>query len=415
MTGDGLLVRVHPPGGVLTAEQALAIADAAEACGNGHLNGTGRGNLQIRGVTDATYPALVAVLKAIGLAEPESGGPPWPIIVSPFRGLDPRDRLDSRALAEAVESEVRALGGLPDKVAVAVDGGGAFALDHVGADLLLVAVGTDTGPAVAVGVATPAGHLWIGTAPAEKVPASVRALLAGFGQMLGQGRTQVRRICDLEPALRSELALAATLGGVMVPPERPSVRQAGLIEQSDGHAALLVGLPFGQCAFAQLAAVAVLAARFGNGEVRPSFTRGLLLPGIALENTERVRDAVRRAGLIVDVDDPWLGLKACPGAPACGSAHTPAPEDAARLAQAAISLLRTGATIHVSACAKGCAHPGRADLTLIGSPDGAYAVVVGGGTRDAPTARLPIEQISARLRRLETCGDLDRVFGKAAP
>ena len=39
-TGDGLLVRVHPPGGALSAAQARALADAAEACGNGLLDVT---------------------------------------------------------------------------------------------------------------------------------------------------------------------------------------------------------------------------------------------------------------------------------------------------------------------------------------------------------------------------------------
>src|SRR4051794_29348776 len=69
-TDDGLLVRLHPPAGALTADQARAVAGAARACGNGHLDVTGRGNLQIRGVRVESHPALVERLAAVGLVEP---------------------------------------------------------------------------------------------------------------------------------------------------------------------------------------------------------------------------------------------------------------------------------------------------------------------------------------------------------
>src|SRR5215212_9191261 len=69
-TGDGLLVRLHPPGGALTAQQARAVADAARACGNGFLDVTGRGNLQLRGVREESHAALVERLAAVGLVEP---------------------------------------------------------------------------------------------------------------------------------------------------------------------------------------------------------------------------------------------------------------------------------------------------------------------------------------------------------
>ena len=61
-TGDGLLVRLHPPGGALGAAQARAVAEAARACGNGLLDVTGRGNLQIRGVREETHADLVGRL-----------------------------------------------------------------------------------------------------------------------------------------------------------------------------------------------------------------------------------------------------------------------------------------------------------------------------------------------------------------
>ena len=99
-TGDGLLVRVHPPGGVLSAAQACSLADAAEVCGNGLLDVTARGNLQIRGVSETTHPAVLERLSAIGLLEDEAAEGPYRLtLTSPLAGIDPGARFDTAALA----------------------------------------------------------------------------------------------------------------------------------------------------------------------------------------------------------------------------------------------------------------------------------------------------------------------------
>ena len=69
-TGDGLLVRLHPPGGALAPAQARAVAEAARACGNGLIDVTGRGNLQLRGVREETHAELVGrLIRAFPLQE----------------------------------------------------------------------------------------------------------------------------------------------------------------------------------------------------------------------------------------------------------------------------------------------------------------------------------------------------------
>ena len=57
-SGDGLLVRVKPFGGRLQAAALAALAEAVAAYGNGVVQLTSRGNLQIRGVHDV--PAAFA-------------------------------------------------------------------------------------------------------------------------------------------------------------------------------------------------------------------------------------------------------------------------------------------------------------------------------------------------------------------
>jgi precorrin-3B synthase len=85
-----------------------------------------------------------------------------------------------------------------------------------------------------------------------------------------------------------------------------------------------------------------------------------------------------------------------------------------RLASARSDLLAQGTNLHVSGCPKGCAHPGRADLTLVGRADGRYDVVPGGSTRDVSTLHLSIDEIMTRLLLSKTSADLRRAFPERA-
>jgi precorrin-3B synthase len=174
--------------------------------------------------------------------------------------------------------------------------------------------------------------------------------------------------------------------------------------------AVLLALPFGRCSTQQLVQVAEWSKRFGNGELRLSFTRGILLPKVADEHIPALIDEAGCAGFITESNDARLSLIACAGRPDCGGAFTTAPADALRIAEACGNLLREGATVHVSGCPKGCAHPGKADITLVGRDDGRYDVVPDGSTRDASFLHLSIDEIMSRLLPLNTLDDLHSSF-----
>src|SRR3954467_12394406 len=70
-TGDGLLVRVKPQGGVVSAAAARALAAAAARCGNGTLELTARANVQVRGLQPHTVHPFAAAIVAAGLAHPD--------------------------------------------------------------------------------------------------------------------------------------------------------------------------------------------------------------------------------------------------------------------------------------------------------------------------------------------------------
>src|SRR5690606_38730248 len=58
--GDGLLVRIRPPAGRLSAAQARGIAGVASRYGNGVIDISNRANLQVQGVRSEYHDALLS-------------------------------------------------------------------------------------------------------------------------------------------------------------------------------------------------------------------------------------------------------------------------------------------------------------------------------------------------------------------
>ena len=129
-TGDGLLVRVKPPLGRVTAGAAWTLAAGAVAHGNGQIELTGRGALQFRGLTAASAAQFAAMVVGLGLGHADAAVERRrSVLVSPLAGIDPGVAAGTIRVAEALEAAIvgdRGLEGLPGKFGFAVDGGGAL-------------------------------------------------------------------------------------------------------------------------------------------------------------------------------------------------------------------------------------------------------------------------------------------------
>ncbi len=147
-TGDGLLVRVNPPGARLTPKAARALAEAALLHGNGIIELTQRGNLQLRGLSPRSAAPFAAAIRAAGLALPLAQEARRPIMPPPLLGADPglvpRAAAFTARLEHACLTDPR-LAGLPAKFAIAVEAGGILANRPVAADLVAWTDGTNHG------------------------------------------------------------------------------------------------------------------------------------------------------------------------------------------------------------------------------------------------------------------------------
>lgn len=386
-TGDGLLARVHPPLGRLSAAQARAVAEGARRFGNGHVDVTARANLQIRGVTPETQGALAGYLSTVGLGDVRcDGGPQRLTLTGPLFARD--------ALAEAVEAAGRATPGLPPKTLVAIEDEGPFGLGDADADLHLRVTGPN---AIAWALAGPDGPVWY--APAT----TAWALTHVVDSLRVLAESGARRMRDLDPAHR------AGLGGTRMPPPTPIPPLMPGLHDLEDRTALAVETAFGRCTADGLDRLAHWSDRVASPNLTLSPTRGFVLVSRDRDAAARARDALGGQGFIHAADDPRGQVAACPGAPACASGSTPTLSDAARLAEA---LRGTDIAAHVSGCAKGCAHPGPAALTLVGHA-GRYDVVLHGRPDGEPTAQLSFEAALDRVRKADSASTLDRAFALA--
>lgn len=387
-TGDGWLVRLHPPEARLTPAQLRRIAALAREHGNGLIEISARGNMQLRGVTPQSHPRLVATLLSERLVDEHDGdGPQRLTLVSPLAG-SASALIDAPALASEIEARTRAVTGLPAKVSVIVDDGGASPLDAFAGDIRIVG----TGPGIAL-IAV-ADRIWLGPVAADLIDKAVAGVLGRFAALRAQAPEAIRRLHDLPP---DALATLSDLPATPPPAPRPAPRRAGLFTlEADGFAAL-IGLPFGRTDAATLDRLGTAAEAHGCSDIRLSPWRGIAFRGMGEAEAAALLPFAGSLDLIIRDDDPRLSVQACAGAPACLRAETPAMADAARLAEAIAPLLAGGLTLHVSGCVKSCARPGASDLTLVGH-EGRYGVVIGGTARDGVTAELDLSGIMARLQ-----------------
>ena len=403
MSGDGLIVRVKPRGMTLPVGRAIGLAAAAARHGNELLDLTARANLQIRGVTEASLPALTVELDALGLLDADAGAEARRnVLASPLMGLDAGAASDIRPVVAALEAALtgaEGLDALPSKFGFAVSDGGAMALDGVSADVRFDAM-PDGGFALRLDGDDGVTGLCAAADVAEVALGLARAFVAASAL-----DTALHRMHDLVGSIgTAEILARAGLDGVdPASPLSAQTEPPRYVGRLAVAGVLGVAAPFGRLDAAQLDALARSAARADATELRVTPWRALLIPGLAPAALERLAAECAAAGWIVEPSDPRLRVAACAGAPGCRRGTTPVLDDAVALAP--LLAPGRGVALHVSGCAKGCAYPGPAPLTLV-AVEGRYSLVADGRAADPPVVA-GLDAAEAR-RLLKTILRLDR-------
>jgi precorrin-3B synthase len=394
-TGDGLLVRILPTGTISLAAFA-ALCEAARRHGNGIIEVTSRGNIQVRGLSDVSAPEFADAVAALDIAANDS----VPVLCDALAGLEAAETFNSAPLAAELRHAMAQRGcaaNLSPKVSVVVDGGGPIGLADIAADIRLRAdcTGGDVRFHVSLGGdethATPLGHI----APAHAVEAALRLcdVIARHGRaarardiLAGGGAAALREAIDafVLPSLpRHNRSSPSTSVAI------------GTFPLRNGTTARGIGLAFGHTDASSLERLIEAAQAAGAIGLRTAPGRTLLALGVTAASASAFAVTAAGLGFVVEADDPRRGVIACAGAPVCASAYIAS--RALAPAIAATGAPRIG-TVHISGCAKGCARSAAAALTAIGTAEGC-ALVAHGSVRDTPFVTVPVKELIAAIER----------------
>ena len=370
---DGYLARVRLPGGLIGAGPMRVLERLASELGDGRVELTSRGNVQLRGLAaDASGP-LTDELARAGLFPSPSHDLVRNVLASPLAGLDGGPELT--AIVQGLDAALCArprLAELPGRFLFAVDDGRGD-VAGLGADVLaqMRADGPVVNGLAVRGAAT--GHAATGHAAAAEVVTVMLACAEAFLDVRAAEGGTAWRIADLadgparvRAAVAARLRLAAAAqppGGSPAPAARsvgPAARPVGVVGPG-GTAAVLLA-PLGRLTTVQLT---WLADRVGGRPARITPWRSVVLPDVP-DAAGLIRDAAG-FGFGVDAASPWLRVTACAGlaglrkragrrAGRCGGLRRP-------LAGADRARQRVHPALRPARC-----HPGRRDRHQRGLP-----------------------------------------------
>jgi precorrin-3B synthase len=369
---DGFLARVRLPGGLASGDQLRALARVAGELGDGRVELTSRGNVQLRGLAMAAASPLTSELFQAGLLPSLSHDRVRNVLASPLAGLDRGPDLTGivRSLDAALCARPR-LAELPGRFLFAIDDGRG---DVAGLGADVVATVRANG-AVVNGLAVHAAG-----APGRLRDGVVDVMLA-FAEAFLDLRAELGgtawRVADLpDGAERGRAAVAARLGLAAAPGERGTAtgaRPVGLVAREtagtgesaasvrdDGRSSAVLIAPLGRLTAAQLTWV---ADRVAGRAARVTPWRSVVLPD--LDDAAGVLRAAAGLGFGTDDGSPWLRVTACAGRPGCASALADVQADAAGFAAR-----WPGRVVHVSGCGRHCGRPAATEIDVTATSEG---------------------------------------------
>ncbi|MEV6558794.1 precorrin-3B synthase [Nocardia sp. NPDC051756] len=313
---DGPLARIRVPGGRVEPGQLVALAEAARELGDGNIELTSRGNIQLRQVRDAGE--LTGRLEAAGLLPSHSHERVRNIVASPLSGRI-GGSADVHGFVPVLDAGLLAaprLAELPGRVLFTLDDGRGD-VSGLGGDIGVHATGTDEFALILAGRDS---GIRISAADAVDV---MLAAAHGFLDLRGDeaGRWRLHEIAD--GADRVAELLGLNRGADRVELCAAQDIPIGWLDQDNGLVSLGAGV--------RLGSLPARTAEFIAAVERPVFItpwRSLVLPDLDEWTAEQVVRVLAPMDLIFDANSPWLQVSACAGRPGCAKSHTDVRADA---------------------------------------------------------------------------------------
>jgi precorrin-3B synthase len=359
---DGGLARVRLPGGLVSGPQLATLAAAADALGDGRLELTSRGNVQIRALAPGASRGLGERLAAAGLLPSATHERVRNIVASPLAGIDNDN--DLTALIRDLDCALCSTARLAE-----LSGRFLFALDDGRGDV--ASLGAD----VTMTVSGSQARLQTMDVPRQRAVEAALAVAEAFlDERTAQG-SSAWRIDELGAGSAAVFERARRVLGVELrptdsaapvtaaPEPEPRPEPAGVVEQPDGRHAVVALAPLGRLTAAQARLIAVHA---GDRGVRITAWRSIVVPD--LDDAGALAAAAWKSGLGVEAGSRWYRLSACTGRPGCAKSLADVQADAAVAAER-----WHGRLVHWSGCERRCGRPHGTEVDVVATAEG-YAI-----------------------------------------
>lgn len=390
---DGhFMLRAKVVQGVLTAEQAEALASITEDYGRGIIDCTTRQCVQIHWIRLEQVPDIFARLAAVGLTSTGACGDiPRNVVGCTVAGIAHDQVVDGQATAQALHDRFlgnRLYSNLPRKYKISVAGclqdcarglindvalSGAIADDGTRGYNLRVGGGLSSHPRFARWI-----DVFVGPEEAPEVVEQITAIFRDSEEnRQKRGKARLKFLVDaLGPdELRAELVRRVGRELRRGAPAAPDLRghdHLGVTPQVGGqHSAVGFCVPVGRLRAEQLHGLVGLAREYGRGELRLTHQQNVLLPWVP---DDRV-DALLAEPLARELPPhPPLfqrGLQTCTGKEFCGLAKVHTKERAAEIAKFLDSHVSVNGhgddlRLHFAGCSSSCAQHQIGDIGIEG-------------------------------------------------
>jgi precorrin-3B synthase len=337
---DGYLARIRLPGGLITPTQLQALVVVSDEFGDGHMELTSRGNVQLRGIQDVDGAGEVIV--EAGLIPSPSHERVRNLQLSALTGRR-GGLLDGRPILAELDLRLREdpiLAGLPARFLFGVDDGRGDIVPQ-GPDVGVLAYGGEMLDVIVAGA--PTGR--------QVTPDTAATTMLDLAHAFLADRTDEWRV----HALAARPAIDALLGTLPVAashsePEAPTEPLVGWFDQNDELVTLGSVVPHGR-----------LPARIA--EFLAAIERDIYLTPrkeiLVCDMTDGMADTVVRVlapmGLIFDAGSPWTRVSACAGLPGCEKSRADVRADL-ELYVGSPDVLVDGRE-HWVGCERGCGSP----------------------------------------------------------
>ena len=369
---DGLVARIRLPGGYASSARLASVAALTSRFGDGRVDLTARGNVQIRGIQPDAATDMAQRATAVGLMPSPAHDRARNITASPLAGL--AGHPDLRGLVRVLDHAI-----LADPCLAALPGRFLFSLDdgtgHAGIGGCDVGLRLGSGAAELVVAGRLTGLRGTAAAGIRHAAAAARAFLdqrraepgrSGSGD--ADARVSSARVAGLADG---GAGVATAVGGELGPAVSDTTGRLGLGAVPDAEMLAVVAAPLARLTTAQ---VRLVARMLRPGEVARLAAAGrivLPLAGPAGAALQRLDDA----GLVVSDGHELAPVTACAGM-ACGRSLA----DVRVLAGRVPGL----GAVHWAGCGRRCGLP--ADATaVVATSDG--RLVFGDGAELSARAR----------------------------